>query len=110
MKTTPSGPSRPRLGTLDEFLAPEDIVPFRILSDEEWNTIRRAAGGQLAWRFATVRNLWVHRGRIVPDAIGFAWAASCHDPRTSSARSPGSSICGTMWREWWWRMRMAATA
>jgi CRP-like cAMP-binding protein len=74
MKTTPSGPSRPRLGTLDEFLAPEDIVPFRILSDEEWNTIRRAAGGQLAWRFATVRNLWVHRGRIVPDAIGFAWA------------------------------------
>jgi CRP-like cAMP-binding protein len=74
MKTTPSGPSRSRRGTLDDFLAPEDIVPLRILTDEEWNTIRRVAGGQLAWRFATLRNLWVHRGRFVTDALGFAWA------------------------------------
>jgi CRP-like cAMP-binding protein len=74
MKTFPSGPNHPRLGTLDDFLAPKDIVPFRALTDEEWNTIRRVAGGQLAWRFATLRNLWVHRGRIVPDAFGFAWA------------------------------------
>jgi CRP-like cAMP-binding protein len=73
MKTTSSGPPRSRLGTLDDFLDPEDIVPLPVLTDEEWNTIRRVAGGQLAWRFATLRNLWVHRGRFVPDALGFAW-------------------------------------
>jgi CRP-like cAMP-binding protein len=74
MKTTSSGPNCSRPGTLDDFLAPEEIVPLRMLSDEEWNTIRRVAGGQLAWRFATLRNLWVHRGRFVADAFGFAWA------------------------------------
>jgi CRP-like cAMP-binding protein len=73
MNTSSSAPNRPRLGTLDEFLAPGDIVPLPSLTDEEWNTIRRVAGGQLAWRFTTLRNLWVHRGRIVPDALGFAW-------------------------------------
>jgi len=73
MKTTVSGPNRSRLGTLDEFLTPEDIVPLPTLTDDEWNTIRRVAGGQLAWRFATLRNLWVHRGRFVADALGFAW-------------------------------------
>ena len=31
------------------------------------------AGRELAWRFATLRNLWVHRGRFVCDALGFAW-------------------------------------
>jgi CRP-like cAMP-binding protein len=74
MKTTPSAPSRPHHGTLDDFLAPEDIAPIPVLTDEQWNRIRRVAGRELAWRFATLRNLWVHRGRIVPDAIGFAWA------------------------------------
>ena len=59
---------------LEEFLAPEDIVPLSALSDDEWNTIRRVAGGRLAWRFATIRNLWVHRGHFVADAYGFAWA------------------------------------
>ena len=73
MKTTPSASNRPRSGTLEEFLASEEIVPLPSLTDEEWNTIRRVAGGQLAWRFTTLRNLWVHRGRIVPDALGFAW-------------------------------------
>ena len=74
MKTSASGTNRSRLGTLDDFLDPEEIVPFRILTDREWNTIRRVAGGRLAWRFATLRNLWVHRGQIAPDALGFAWA------------------------------------
>jgi CRP-like cAMP-binding protein len=73
MKTTPSASNRPRSGTLEEFLASEDIVPLPSLTDEEWNAIRRVAGSQLAWRFTTLRNLWVHRGRIVPDALGFAW-------------------------------------
>jgi CRP-like cAMP-binding protein len=73
MKTSPSVSSRSRRGTLDDFLAADDIVPLPSLTDEEWNTIRRVAGGQLAWRFTTLRNLWVHRGRIVPDALGFAW-------------------------------------
>jgi len=74
MKTTSSASNRPRQGTLEEFLAPEDIVPLPALSDDEWNTIRRVAGGRLAWQFATIRNLWVHRGRFVADALGFAWA------------------------------------
>jgi CRP-like cAMP-binding protein len=73
MKTSPSVSNRSRRGTLDDFLAPEDIAPLPSLTDEEWNTIRRVAGGQLAWRFATLRNLWVHRGRFVADALGFAW-------------------------------------
>jgi hypothetical protein len=73
MKTTLSASNRPRLGTLDDFLAPEDIVPLPVLADDEWNTIRRVAGGQLAWRFCTLRNLWVHRGRFASDAFGFAW-------------------------------------
>ena len=72
MKTTHAAPSRPYHGTRDDFLAPEDIVPLVPLTDEEWNTIRRASGGQLVWRFATVRTLWGHRGRIVRDAVGFA--------------------------------------
>jgi hypothetical protein len=100
MKTTSSASNRPRHGTLDEFLAPEDIVPLPTLSDDEWDTIRRLAGGQLAWRFATLRNLWVHRGRFVADASGFAWAGIY---RTRSVRSCGSSTCGTTWLEWWWR-------
>ncbi len=55
MKTTHAAPSRPYHGTRDDFLAPEDIVPLVPLTDEEWNTIRRASGGQLVWRFAGAR-------------------------------------------------------
>jgi hypothetical protein len=35
MKTTLSASNRPRLGTLDDFLAPEDIVPLPVLADDE---------------------------------------------------------------------------
>jgi CRP-like cAMP-binding protein len=73
MKTPPSVSSRSRRGTLDDFLAADDIAPLPSLTDEEWNTIRRVAGGHLAWRFCTLRNLWVHRGRFACDAFGFAW-------------------------------------
>ena len=72
MKTTESAIHRSR-GTLDDFLAPEDIVPLPTLTDEEWSTIRRVAGRQLAWRFCTLRNLWLHRGRLLPEVFGFAW-------------------------------------
>jgi CRP-like cAMP-binding protein len=74
MKITPSASNRPRSGTLEEFLAPQDIAPLPSLTDDEWNAIRRVAGRALAWRFCTLRNLWVHRGRFVADALGFAWA------------------------------------
>lgn len=60
-------------GTLDEFLAPEDIAPLPALTDAEWNALRRVAGRALAWRFCTLRNLWEHRGRFASDALGFAW-------------------------------------
>jgi CRP-like cAMP-binding protein len=73
MKTPPSVSSRSRRGTLDDFLAADDIAPLPSLTDDEWNTIRRVAGGHLAWRFCTLRNLWVHRGRFACDAFGFAW-------------------------------------
>jgi CRP-like cAMP-binding protein len=73
MKATSAASNRPHRGTLDDFLAPEDIAPLVPLADDEWNAIRRVTGGKLAWRFCTLRNLWVHRGRFVPDAIGFAW-------------------------------------
>jgi CRP-like cAMP-binding protein len=72
MKTTESAIHR-SLGTLEDFLAPEDIIPLPAVTNDEWSTIRRVAGGQLAWRFCTLRNLWVHRGRFLTDAIGFAW-------------------------------------
>jgi len=55
MKTTHAAPSRHYHGTFADFLAPEDIVPLVPLTDEEWYTIRRAAGGQLVWRFARSR-------------------------------------------------------
>jgi CRP-like cAMP-binding protein len=73
MKTTPPGPSRPHHGALDDFLAPEDIAPLTILSEDEWNRIRQVAGRALTWRFCTLRNLWAHRGMFVHDALGFAW-------------------------------------
>jgi CRP-like cAMP-binding protein len=73
MKMTTPGPSGPRHGTLDDFLAPEDIAPPPVLSEDEWNRIRRDAGRALTWRFCTLRNLWVHRGMFVHDALGFAW-------------------------------------
>ena len=44
MKTTHAAPSRHYHGTFADFLAPEDIVPLVPLTDEEWNTIRRAVG------------------------------------------------------------------
>ena len=73
MKTTPSALNHHHRGTLDDFLAPEDIAPVPTLTDTEWNAVRRVAGGALVRQFCTLRNLWVHRGRFVPDALGFAW-------------------------------------
>ena len=74
MKAIPTTAKSPHRGSLDDFLTPEDIAPVPLLTDDEWNRVRRVAGSQLVWRFATLRNLWVHRGRFVHDALGFAWA------------------------------------
>jgi CRP-like cAMP-binding protein len=72
--TTASSASTPRQrGTLDDFLSAEEIGPLPELSDRDWDTIRRAAGRQLVWRFCTLRNLVAHRGRFAFDAMGFAW-------------------------------------
>lgn len=73
MKTTPSHPDQRSHGTLEDFLDPDDLIPITPLTDDEWNTLRRVAGRGLIRRFMTFRNLWVHRGRFVPDALGFAW-------------------------------------
>jgi len=58
---------------LEDYLTADDIVPLVPLTDEAWDAIRRSAGRQLAWRFCTLRNLMVHRGRFARDAMGFAW-------------------------------------
>jgi len=66
-------PSPHSRGTLEDFLPSDEIVAVPELSDDEWNRIRRHAGPRLAWRFCTLRNLLVHRGRFARDAVGFAW-------------------------------------
>ena len=71
---TPSLPSHdaPR-GTLDDFIAPEDIVPLPQLTDEDWAKARRCAIAAIARQFCTLRNLWVHRGVYGRDSVGYAW-------------------------------------
>lgn len=60
-------------GTLDDFLAADDLVAVPDFSDRDWDQVRRASGWQVARRFCTLRNLVVHRGRFAFDAMGFAW-------------------------------------
>ena len=60
-------------GTLDDFLAADDLVAVPEFSDRDWDQVRRASGWQVARRFCTLRNLVVHRGRFAFDAMGFAW-------------------------------------
>ena len=71
---TPSPPTHdsPR-GTLDDFLAPEDIVPLPQLTDDDWAKARRGAIAAMARQFCTLRNLWVHRGAYGRDSVGYAW-------------------------------------
>lgn len=71
---TRSLPSRVSLrGTLDDFLAPEDIIPLPQLRDEDWARARRGAIAAMARQFCTLRNLWVHRGVYGRDSVGYAW-------------------------------------
>jgi CRP-like cAMP-binding protein len=62
-----------RLGTLDEYLPADDIAAIVPLAGTAWNNMRKSAGRSLAWRFCTLRNLLIHRGRFDRDAMGFAW-------------------------------------
>ncbi|MGB8853345.1 MAG: cyclic nucleotide-binding domain-containing protein [Pirellulales bacterium] len=62
-----------RRGTLDDYLAADDIVSIPAVAEQEWDTIRRQAGWQLTRRFCTLRNLLVHGVRFSRDAMGFAW-------------------------------------
>ena len=66
-------PISARRGTLDDFLAPEDIVPLRPLAEADWAELRRTTGWRLTLRFCTLRNLLVHGRRFARDAMGFAW-------------------------------------
>jgi len=61
-------------GTLSDHLAPEDIVPFTPLSDDDWNEVRADATLIMLRQFCTLRNLWVHRGTYILDMLGYAWA------------------------------------
>jgi len=63
----------PNRGSLDDFLAADEIGPLPELSDRAWDALRWKAGSQLAWRFCTPRNLVAYRGRFAFDAMGFAW-------------------------------------
>ena len=65
--------STARRGTLDEYLAADDIVTIPAVTEQEWDAIRRQAGWRLTRRFFTLRNLLVHGVRVTRDAMGFAW-------------------------------------
>ena len=73
MPTASSARSHDPRGTLDDYLADEEIIPLSPLPERAWDAIRREAGGRLAWRFCTLRNLAAYRGRFGFDAMGFAW-------------------------------------
>lgn len=69
----PNAPVASQTGTLEEFLAPDDILEITPLGDAEWQAIRQKTGKRLAWQFCTLRNLLVHRGLFTQDPSGFAW-------------------------------------
>jgi CRP-like cAMP-binding protein len=62
-----------RRGTLDDYLAADDIVSVPAVPERDWDAIRRQAGWRLTRRFFTLRNLLVHGVRFTRDAMGFAW-------------------------------------
>jgi len=87
------------VGTLDEFLAADDIVPVPPLDDAAWSRVRRSALRRLVWHFCTPRNLWVHRGRFLRDVIGYGWAGIFRSLRvgaivTTSYRNEGHFRAG----------------
>jgi len=55
MTTASPATSSPQRGTLDDFLAAEDLAPLPELTDRDETAIRRDAGRRLAWRFCTLR-------------------------------------------------------
>ncbi|MFM8986217.1 MAG: hypothetical protein ACKONH_09205, partial [Planctomycetia bacterium] len=57
-----------RRGTLDDYLAADDIASIPAVAEQDWDTIRRQAGWRLAWGFCTLRNLLVHGFRFTRDA------------------------------------------
>lgn len=71
--TSPHSAAVPARGTLDDFLAAEDIVALPSLSDAEWAAAQRGCVAAMARQFCTLRNLWVHRGGYGRDSVGFAW-------------------------------------
>jgi CRP-like cAMP-binding protein len=73
MTTSSPATGQPHRGTLDAFLAADEIAQLPELSDRDWDTLRRKAGSQQVWRFCTLRNLVAYRGRFTFDAMGFAW-------------------------------------
>ena len=66
-------PSPARRGTLDDYLAADDIVSIPAVAEREWDTIRRQAAWRITRRFLTFRNLLAHGYRFTRDAMGFAW-------------------------------------
>ncbi|MFM7205632.1 MAG: hypothetical protein ACKO4T_03035 [Planctomycetaceae bacterium] len=62
-----------RRGTLDDYLAADEIAGVPVIAEREWDAIRWQAGWQLTRRFCTLRNLLVHGHRFTRDAMGFAW-------------------------------------
>jgi len=66
-------PSPARRGTLEEYLAADEIVAIPTMATHEWDTIRRQTAWRITRRFFTLRNLLVHGYRFTRDAMGFAW-------------------------------------
>jgi CRP-like cAMP-binding protein len=81
---TDSPPACSDRGTLDDFLAADEIAPLPPLADAEWDRLRRTALRRIVWHFCTLRNLVVHRGRYLEDAIGFGWGGIFRSLRVGS--------------------------
>lgn len=68
-------------GTLEAYVPAGDVAP---IDEANWGHVRRSAMRRLAWHFCTLRNLRVHRGRYLHDAIGYAWGGIYRSLRVGS--------------------------
>lgn len=68
-------------GTFEAYVPAHDVAP---VDDANWDQLRRSSLRRLAWHFCTLRNLWVHRGRFLHDAIGYGWGGIYRSLRVGS--------------------------
>lgn len=78
---TGSGTAEETRGTFEAYVSSDDVAPIH---DAQWERARRSGLRRLAWHFCTLRNLFVHRGRYLHDAIGYGWGGIYRSLRVGS--------------------------